>query len=169
MADFMGVLKYRGITLMRMSFKWSIVAIALSTFISIASLPWPAWSADYKDGVSATVLKKSSVTGNGQKIVYPVTDKAEITAMRVELAEGAETGWHSHPVPVYAYVLNGELDIELDGGKVVSYRAGDAIVEVLNTLHNGRNRGPGPVRLAVFYTGIEGTPNVIKPAKPKAE
>lgn len=151
------------------SSKWSIGAITISTLICIASLPWPAWSADYKDGVSATILKKSSVTGNGQKIVYPVTDKAEVTAIRVELAEGAETGWHSHPVPVYAYVLNGELDVELDGGQVVSYRAGDAIIEVLNTLHNGRNRGPDTVRLAVFYTGIEGAPNVVKPARPNAE
>lgn len=148
--------------------KWMALALAIA-LICLASFPWFAWSADYQDGVSATVLKKSSVTGSGQKIVYPVTDKAEVTAMRVELGKGAETGWHSHPVPVYAYVLDGELDVELESGQVVSYRAGDAIIEVINTLHNGRNRGPGPVQLAVFYTGIEGAPNVVNPARAHAE
>ena len=38
-----------------------------------------ASAADYNSGVSAKVLKKTSVTGNGQKITYPNTDRAEVT------------------------------------------------------------------------------------------
>ncbi|HEX5772774.1 MAG TPA: cupin domain-containing protein [Geomobilimonas sp.] len=125
-----------------------------------------ALGADYQSGVSATVLKSSSVTGNGQKIVYPVTDKAQVTAMTVTLAPGAATGWHSHPIPVYAYVVEGKLDVELEGGQVITYRSGDAIIEVVNTLHNGINQGSEAVRLVVFYTGAEDTPNVVKPAAP---
>jgi hypothetical protein len=34
---------------------------------------------------------------------------------------------------------------------------------VVNTLHNGKNIGAEPVKLAVFYLGAEGIPNVIKP------
>ena len=60
------------------------------------------------------MLKKTSVTGNGQKITYPLTDKAEVTAMIVDLPPGAETGWHKHPVPVYAYVISGNLTVELE-------------------------------------------------------
>lgn len=128
----------------------------------------PASSSDYRSGVSATVLKKSGFTGNGQKIAYPVTDRAEVTAMTVELAAGAETGWHSHPIPVYAYVIAGSLEVELEGGQVMTYQAGDAIFEVVNSPHNGRNRGPEAVRLAVFYTGSEGEPNVVKPVQPSS-
>jgi len=36
------------------------------------------------------------------------------------------------------------------------------IIEVVNTVHNGKNMGTEPVKLAVFYLGAEGTPNVIK-------
>lgn len=140
----------------------SLVAVIATLCLSFSTLP--ALSADYHSGVSATVLKSSSVTGNGQKIVYPVTDKAEVTAMTVNLAPGAETGWHSHPIPVYAYVVEGKLDVELEGGQVITYRSGDAIIEVANSLHNGRNQGSEDVRLVVFYTGAEGTPNVVKPA-----
>ncbi len=123
----------------------------------------PAFSADYGSGVTAKILKKSTVTGNGQKITYPCTDRAQVTAMTVELAPGAETGWHKHPVPVYAYVISGNLSVELEDGKRLSFHAGDAVIEVVNTLHNGKNIGTEPVKLAVFYLGVEGTPNVIKP------
>ncbi|MEA5115445.1 MAG: cupin domain-containing protein [Geobacteraceae bacterium] len=136
----------------------AMVAFCLTLTISLA--------ADYKNGVSATVLKKSLVTDNGRKIAYPVTDRAEVTAVTVDLAVGAETGWHSHPIPVYAYVVSGVLTVELENGRATTYQEGDAIFEVVNTLHNGRNLGKVPVRLAVFYTGIEGAPNVVKPASP---
>ena len=89
----------------------SIIATLCLMFFTLSAL-----GADYQNGVSATVLKKSSVTGNGQKIIYPVTDKAEVTARTVNLAPGAETDWHSHPIPVYAYVVEGMLDVEIEVG-----------------------------------------------------
>lgn len=134
-------------------------ALALIGFFLLTSL---AVAADYNAGVSATVLKKTSVTSNGEKITYPQTARAEVTAMTVDLAPGAETGWHQHPVPVYAYVVAGNLSVELEGGKVLNFRAGEAIIEAVNTLHNGKNKGTEPVRLAVFYLGSEGRANVIK-------
>lgn len=147
---------------------------ALKVWIACCSLLAVLWvaphalGADYNSGVSSTVLKKTTTTGNGDKIVYPVTDRPEVTAMTVEMAPGAQTGWHKHPVPVYAYVVAGNLSVELESGPPLSFRAGDAVIEVVNTLHNGRNLGPDPVKLAVFYLGTEGSPNVVKqePAGP---
>ncbi len=123
----------------------------------------PVFAAEYNSSVTVKVLKKTSVTGNGQKITYPVTENAEVTAMAVDLAPGAETGWHKHPVPVYAYVVSGALSVELEDGQVFSFGTGDAVIEVVNTWHNGKNKGMEPVKLAVFYLGAEGIPNVIKP------
>lgn len=116
----------------------------------------------YASGVSAKVLSKTGVTGNGARIAYPATDQAEVTAMTVDIAPGAETGWHKHPIPVYAYVISGTIEVELEDGRKLTFQEGDAIVEVVDTFHNGRNKGATPVRLAVFYTGIAGQPNVIK-------
>lgn len=125
----------------------------------------PAIAADYSPGVTSKVLSKTTVTGNGQKTSYPLTDKAEVTAMIVDLAPGAETGWHKHPVPVYGYVVSGSLSVELEDGKLLSFSAGEAIIEVVNTMHNGRNSGAVPVKLAVFYLGAEGIPNVVRKTK----
>ncbi len=118
--------------------------------------------AAYNTGVTSKVLSKTGVTSNGQKVAYPVTDKAEVTALLVDLAPGAETGWHKHPVPVYAFVLSGNLTIEMEGGNTLMFKAGDAIIEMVDTFHNGKNIGIEPVRLAVFYTGVQGLPNVIR-------
>lgn len=139
-----------------------IIRTACLCLIVLSVIMPPAFAADYSSGVTAKVLQKTTVTGNGQKITYPLTDKAEVTVMTVDLAPGAETGWHKHPIPVYAYVISGNLSVELEDGKRLSFRAGEAIIEVVNTVHNGKNTGTEPVKLAVFYLGAEGTPNVIK-------
>lgn len=136
--------------------KMSVTALCLSTLLFVSA----ATAADYNSAVTATILKKTTLTGNGAKIIYPQTDHAEVTIMTVEVAPGGETGWHQHPIPVYAYVVAGTLNVQIDGSSDLTFSAGDAIIEVVNTLHNGRNRGTEPVRLVVTYLGIAGQPNV---------
>ena len=121
----------------------------------------PAFSSDY-EGLKVTPVKKTTTTTNGQRVSYPKTDSAEVTVVTVDIPPGSETGWHQHPIPVYAYVLSGELAVELADGKQALFKEGDAIIEVVNTPHNGRNLGKKPVKLVVFYTGVEGSPNTVK-------
>jgi quercetin dioxygenase-like cupin family protein len=120
----------------------------------------------YGGGVQARVVLKTKNMSNGQPIAYLKTDNPEVTVMTVELPPGAETGWHTHLVPVYAYVLSGSLTIEMEGMKTAIFQAGDTIVEVVNTRHSGKNTGDVPVKLVVFYTGAENLPNVTRTAAP---
>ena len=53
-------------------------------------------------------------------------------------------------------MLEGELEIQLKNGVLKRLKAGEALVEVINTLHNGRNTGSIPVKLVVFYAGAVG-------------
>lgn len=121
---------------------------------------------EYIGGVQARVVLKTKNTSNGQPIAYLKMDNPEVTVMTVELPPGAETGWHIHPVPVYAYVLSGSLTIEVEDKKTSISQAGDAIIEVVNTRHCGKNTGDVPVKLIVFYTGAENLPNVIRTVAP---
>ncbi|MEW6261342.1 MAG: cupin domain-containing protein [Thermodesulfobacteriota bacterium] len=117
----------------------------------------------YSSAISATCIQKTQATAAGMPIRYPVTDKAEVTVMLVEIPPGQQTGWHKHPTPVYAYVLAGELEVEPEPpGHSSFYRAGDAIIEMVDVFHNGRNKGDQPCRLVVFYTGIQGQELVIR-------
>jgi len=65
-------------------------------------------------------------------------------------------------VAVYAYVLQGSLTIEMETGKRYIFKEGDAIIEVVNTAHNGMNTGKVPVKLVVFYTGEQEKPTTVK-------
>jgi quercetin dioxygenase-like cupin family protein len=123
--------------------------------------------ADDYQGIKATKILTSTTASNGQKLSYLKTDNPEVTAMIVEIPPCAETGWHTHAVPVYAYVLAGSISVEMEGGKKYDFKEGDAIFEVMNTSHNGRNNGTKTARLVVFYTGEEGKPNVTRVKAPQ--
>lgn len=53
-------------------------------------------------------------------------------------------------------VLEGELEVQLKNGAVKRLKSGEALAEVVNTLHNGRTIGSVPVKIVVFYAGAVG-------------
>jgi quercetin dioxygenase-like cupin family protein len=119
---------------------------------------------DATNGVRVTPLAKQTTSWDGKPIVYPA-GQAEMTALLVEIAPGAQTGWHCHRVPNFAYMLEGTLELTLDDGRVKWLKAGDTLSEVVNRSHNGRNLGSAPVKLVVFYTGTVGTPLSVEGKK----
>ena len=138
----------------------SVIASFLALLIlSCAAINAPA--AEY-EGAMATQIKKSTTASNGQKLDYLKTDSPEVTVLIVEIPAGGETGWHIHAVPVYAYMLSGAITIEMENKEKFDFREGDAILEVVNMPHNGKNMGTIPARLVVFYTGEQGKPNTVK-------
>jgi quercetin dioxygenase-like cupin family protein len=118
-------------------------------------------AAEYQN-VEVKKLLTSTTTSNGDKIKYLKTDHPEVTALTVRIPPGGSTGWHKHPVPVYAYVQEGTLNVALKDGRTFTFKKGDALIEVMNILHNGTNSGSDPVSLIVFYTGAQSVSNVIK-------
>jgi len=136
------------------------VQLAVLFVLLLAAVPILR-SSDYLSQVKSQKILVTTTAGNGQPIHYLQTDHPEVTAMTVEIPVGAETGWHLHPEPVYAYVLAGQMEVEIADGTRLRFKPGDAIVEVQNLAHNGRNIGSDSVRLAVFYTGQTGQPNVV--------
>jgi quercetin dioxygenase-like cupin family protein len=102
--------------------------------------------------VKVTQLLKTSRTWNDTPIKYP-DGQAEITGLVIEIAPGGETGWHQHPVPSFGMLLQGSLEVTLADGRKKHLEAGEALAEVIDTSHNGRNVGTVPVKLVVFYAG----------------
>jgi quercetin dioxygenase-like cupin family protein len=115
-----------------------LVTLLLLFAFGVSSI---AVAGDHASGVEATLILKTTTTTGSYPAKYLNTERPEITVMKVEIKPGAETGWHSHPVPLYAYVLEGDLTVEVKGGKTYQFTAGDAIVEFVNVPHNGKNLG----------------------------
>lgn len=125
----------------------------------VALFGWPLYVGALDPGaaVKVTPLLKTTTSWNGQLLAYPA-GQAEVTGLLVEIAPGAETGWHEHPVPSFGLLLEGELEVTLKEGRVKRLHAGEALAEVVDTLHNGRNVGSEPVKIMVFYAGAVGQP-----------
>lgn len=108
----------------------------------------------------AIPLLSSGQTVVGETIRYPSGD-ARVTASIVTLAPGGRTIAHRHGVPMFAYILDGELTVDYgDKGKRI-YRAGDALLEAMAVTHSGVNTGATPVRILAVYMGAAGASDVI--------
>lgn len=129
--------------------------------LAFAALASCAAAVEAAHSVKATTVLKTETTWDGAPIAYP-PGPAQVTGMVVEIAPGGETGWHMHPVPSFGMVLEGELEVQLKNGNRRSLKAGDAIAEVVGTLHNGRNTGAVPVKIVVFYAGAVGQRTSVK-------
>ena len=119
------------------------------------SLPFAARALDNSAAVKVTPVAKTTGSWDGKPTVYPA-GPAEVTTLIVELAADAQTGWHEHPVPSFAYVMEGELEVTREGGATKVLGRGDMLTEVVGTLHNGRALNGKPVKLLVLYTGAAG-------------
>ena len=59
-------------------------------------------------------------------------------------------------------MLKGELTVTTKKGQVLHLRAGEPIVEVVDTWHYGKNEGKETAELIVFYAGVQGVPITVK-------
>ena len=132
--------------------------------LALCALP-PAFALETSGAVVATTLLKTTTSWSGQKLAWP-QGEAEATVLKVEIAPGGETGWHLHPGPSIGIVTKGTLEVTLKDGRVKRLEEGEALAEVVSTLHNGRNVGEGTLQLVVFYPGSVGTPLSEKPKDP---
>ena len=88
--------------------------------------------------------------------------KPELVAVKYVFPVGQKLGWHHHPVMNYGVLMQGELTIiGLDGKKKVVHE-GEPVVEMVNTIHHGENRGDKDVILYMFYLSQEGLPLAVQ-------
>lgn len=143
-----------------MRYRLALATLAFGTLalsVTRAAEDKPAAPAPaYSSGVTTRILLQTQTDGAGARLVYPAGAPAEVTTVLVELAPGRQTNWHIHPVPCFAYMLEGEITVETDAGEKKTFKAGDAVAEAINVLHNGTNPGSKPARLVLFVIGTAG-------------
>ena len=91
----------------------------------------------------------------GEAVVYP-EGEAEVRSVIVTLMPGEETGWHTHAVPLFGYILEGEVTVDYRGHGTRTYGQGTGFMEAMATGHNGRNTGTGPCRILAVFIGAKG-------------
>lgn len=107
------------------------------------------------------LLSKAMATTLGQPLVYPESTPAQLSSSILTLAPGQQTGWHLHDAPLYFYVMSGSVEVSYEGGITKTYDAGTAVIEAIETPHNGRNPGATDTVVLVVNIGAEGVPNTV--------
>jgi quercetin dioxygenase-like cupin family protein len=113
-------------------------------------------------GLTLKTILQADTTMIGQPIRFPQND-GQFTAVLAEVAPGGQVGRHMHPVPLFVYILEGTLTIDMEQHGTHTFRAGEGLAEIINNWHNGRNLGDKPCRFLIVFAGQKGTPNLIRP------
>ncbi len=74
----------------------------------------------------------------------------EVRVVRVEVEPNTAAAWHTHPNPVYVYVTEGELVMEVEGQETRTIRAGEAVAEPLDAQMRVLNETDQTARVVVF-------------------
>jgi quercetin dioxygenase-like cupin family protein len=101
----------------------------------------------------------------GEPLRFPEGGSPNLHAVVITLRPGEATARHRHGVPLFAYILDGELTVDYAGHGKRVYRKGEAVLESMNVSHVGQNTGSFPVRILAVFLGAAGKPEtIVEPA-----
>ena len=108
--------------------------------------------------VQSTEMIRTSQSWDGVELPDYLQGRPELVAVKYEIPAGQKLGWHHHPVMNHGILVKGELTIVSLDGKEKVVHEGEVVVEMVDTIHHGENRGSKPVILYMFYLTQEGVP-----------
>ncbi len=111
---------------------------------------------DGPSGVEKVELIRTDKSWDGVDLPDYLQGRPELVAVKYVFPAGQKLGWHHHPVMNYGILVQGELTIIGQDGKEKVVHEGEAVVEMVNTIHHGENRGSKPVILYMFYLSQKG-------------
>ena len=112
--------------------------------------------------VAVQELIRTSQSWDGVELPDYFEGRPELVAVKYEFPAGQKLGWHHHPVMNYGILVQGELTIIGQDGKEKVVHEGEAVVEMVNTIHHGENRGSKPVILYMFYLSQKDLPLAVQ-------
>ena len=137
--------------------KLVVLTATLACGLSVLSSCKEDKASEAKAGeVEKTELIRTSQSWDGVELPDYFQGRPELVAVKYVFPAGQKLGWHHHPVMNYGVLVQGELTIIGQDGKEKTVHEGEAVVEMVNTIHHGENRGTKPVILYMFYLSQEG-------------
>jgi quercetin dioxygenase-like cupin family protein len=99
-------------------------------------------------GLTRALLLKADVSVPGREAVVA----------RVDVAAGARAGRHTHPGDEISYVLDGQIELLVDGQPARVVKAGESFVIAAGTVHDAHNTSDAQTRLIGVYVVEKGKP-----------
>ena len=108
--------------------------------------------------VQTTELIRTTKSWDGMELPDYPQGRPEVVAMKYEIPAGQKLAWHHHPVMNHGILVQGELTIISKDSTEKVVHEGEAVVEMVGTVHHGENRGTQPLILYMFYLSQPGMP-----------
>jgi len=99
-------------------------------------------------GIQRTIVLRKDVSVPGREAVIA----------RVEIAPGSSAGRHTHAGEEISYVMEGELEVLVEGQPPQNVKTGESFVIPNGARHDAHNKGTVPVKLAAVYLVEKGKP-----------
>ena len=140
----------------------AILSICGTVAIATACEKANAQNDDANNEVQSVELIRTDKSWDGVDLPDYLQGRPELVAVKYVFPAGKKLGWHHHPVMNYGILVQGELTIIGRDGKEKVVHEGEAVVEMVNTIHHGENRGTKPVILYMFYLSQENLPLAVQ-------
>lgn len=141
-----------------------LAILAVMLFLQPSCAIRPIGQEPNESSIVVKDLVKTSKSWDGESLPPYPQGQPEITIRRIRIPAGERLETHSHAVINAGVLMSGELTVVTADSKALHLRAGDPIVEVVNTPHYGINEGKVPAEIIVFYAGAVDTPiPVVQP------
>ena len=132
---------------MNKSIKW-VIGTLIACFIGIVGC---SDKKEVESEVQSIELLRTSQSWNEVDLPDYPQGSPELVAMKYIIPPGKKLGWHHHVAMNHGVLVQGELTIIAQDGKTKVMQAGDVVVEMVDAIHRGENRGTEPVVLYMFY------------------
>lgn len=110
------------------------------------------------DKIETVTLIEASKSWNGEDLPQYPDGKPKITILKITIPPHSKLSIHKHLVINAGVLTKGELTVVDEQSNTLHLKAGDALVELVNTCHFGENNGNSPAEIIVFYAGTEDLP-----------
>lgn len=138
-----------------------IASMAIIPLLLAGCAPHPSGSAPGQKAIVFRELAKSNKSWDGKLLPAYPQGQPEVTIRRITIPAGARLKLHCHRVINAGMLLEGRLTVIAEGGKKLHLKAGDPIIELVNTFHYGINEGQVPAEILIVYAGTAGTPTTV--------
>jgi quercetin dioxygenase-like cupin family protein len=123
------------------------VAVIGAVLFGGTALPWHTAQAQ-QAGIKRTDLERKDLNVPGREVVL----------VRVDFAPGVAFPPHSHPGEEIAYVIEGELEYQLEGKPPVTLKPGEVLFIPAGTIHSAKNAGSVNAAELAMYIVEKGKP-----------
>lgn len=126
-----------------------IIAVAIGLAIGVTAISWAQQA-----GFNRVMLQDHDLSITGKHVVQA----------RAEFQPGVASGRHTHPGEEVAYVLEGQLEVTIEGKPVLVVKAGETFFIPSGAVHEGKNIGSTVAKVLGTYVVDKGKP-LSTPAK----